>query len=108
MDRRKVRDGDDAHELLRALSRSGLSRTEFCRRHGIDGRSLHCWELNLGRRHGHADSAEAPALRLLEVTVARPRPSASYRVHVGDLVVEVDDGFVDNTLARLVAVLATC
>jgi hypothetical protein len=107
MDRRKVRDGDDALELLRALSRSGLSRTEFCRRQGIDGRSLHCWELNLGRRHGQVAS-EAPALRLLEVTVARPRPSVSYRVHVGDLVVEVDDDFVDDTLARLVAVLATC
>lgn len=107
MDRRKVRDGEDARALLRALSHSGLSRTEFCRRHGIDGRSLHCWELNLERWHGQAAS-EPPALRLLEVTAARPRPSASYRVHVGDMVVEVDDDFVDDTLARLVAVLATC
>ncbi|MCA9493212.1 MAG: hypothetical protein KC621_24945 [Myxococcales bacterium] len=107
MDRRKVRDGDDALELLRALSHSELSRKEFCRLHGIDGRSLRCWELNLGRRRGQVAS-EAPALRLLEVTVARPRSSASYRVHVGDLVVEVDDDFVDDTLVRLVAVLAAC
>lgn len=107
MVRRKVRDSDDAAELLRALSRSGLSRTEFCRRHGIDGRSLHCWELNLGRGSEHV-VPKAPGLRLLEVTVARPGPSATYRVHVGDLSVEVDDHFADDTLARLVAVLASC
>lgn len=105
--RRKVRDRDDAVELLDALARSGLSRAEFCRDRGIDGRSLHCWERNLGRLAGDA-TQEVSTLRLLEVTVASPRRSATYRVHLGDVVVEVDDHFVDDTLARLVGVLSTC
>ena len=105
--RRKVRDRDDAVELLRALANSGLTLIDFCERHGIDGRSLHCWERNL-RRRGTVEPVEAPALRLLEVTVVQPQPAATYRIHVGDLVVEVGDDFVDDTLARLVGVLAAC
>jgi len=101
--RRKVRDREEAAELLDALDRSGMTRAEFCAFHGIDGRSLHCWELNLGR----AAATRRPALRLLEVTVV-PARTATYRVHVGDRVVEVGDDFDDATLVRLLDVLARC
>jgi len=103
--RRKVRDREEAAELLDALDRSGMRRAEFCAFHGIDGRSLHCWELNLGR--AAAGQARHPALRLLEVTVV-PARTATYRVHVGDRVVEVGDDFDDATLVRLLDVLARC
>ena len=103
MMRRKVRDQHDAAELLGALERSGQSLAEFCRARGLEGRSLNCWRINLQR-----DTAPAPGgLRLVELAAARPRP-AVYRIVVDGIEVEVDDHFREDTLARLLAVVAAC
>ncbi len=103
MTRRKVRDRDDAGELLESLAASGQSLAEFCRAHGLDGRSLNCWRVNLAR-----GAASAPrGLRLVELTAARPKQQAIYRVVVDGVEVEVDDHFRADTLARLLAVVTT-
>jgi len=110
--RRKVRDQAEARELLFRLSDSNMDLPEFCARHGIDGRSLNCWRRNLERRE-NPDIAPlthpAQRLRLVEVLPATtPRPPATYRVHVGDVVVELDDGFDEGTLACLLRVVTRC
>ena len=61
---RKIRDETEAMACLAAVARSSLSRREWARAHGIDGRSLNSWRLNLERR---GRSAEMTALRLVEV-----------------------------------------
>jgi len=110
--RRKVRDQAEARELLSRLSHSDMDLPEFCARHGIDGRSLNCWRWNLERRESRdvAPLTHPPQrLRLVEVLPATtPRPPATYRVHVGDVVVEIDDSFDEGTLARLLRVVTRC
>lgn len=106
--KRKVRNQRDATELLRELEASGQDLASFCFTHGIDGRSLRCWRMNQGRRLPAPASTRPPALRLVEVTAAPPRPAGSYRVRVGDIVVEVDDNFREDTLGRLLHVVRAC
>lgn len=100
--RRKVRDADDAWALLDEWEASGLELRDFCERRGIDGRSLNCWRLNLGAHEPE------PQLRLVEVVGPQSARKAEYRVEVGDVVVQVDDDFRDDTLARLLRVVAAC
>lgn len=103
--RRKVRDELDAWGLLDDWEASGLELGEFCRRQGVDGRSLNCWRRNLG---GHASPTGAASLRLVQVVGAKALHTAVYRLEVGDTVVQVDDDFRDETLARLLRVVMAC
>jgi transposase-like protein len=104
MVRRKLRDAQEARRCLREVAESGRSRAEWAQENGVDARSLNAWRLNLERR---ADARTAP--RLVEL-VAAPgtRSSARYTVRVGELAVEVDDGFDDEVLRRLISVVASC
>ena len=106
--RRKIGDQHEAEALLTELVRSGQDLVSFCRARGLDGRSLGCWRTNLRRRRpAPAPGFAHPAtLRLFEVAAAPSRPpsAASYRIRVGDIVVEVGDDFQDDTLRRLIAV----
>ena len=63
---------------------------------------MNIWRVILDRK----GAAPAP-LRLVEVT---PAPSAAplYGICVGPFRVEVDDGFEEATLRRLLAVVAAC
>ena len=117
MTRRKIRDHNEAAELLEALETSGQSAADFCRARGLDGRSLNCWRINLQRDGAPPQRDGAPpqrddgpalgGLRLVELAAARPEP-AVYRIVVGGIEVEVDDHFREDTLARLLAVVAAC
>ena len=106
---RKITDEADARACLKAAKSSGASRVAWARAHGVDGRSLHAWAMNLARRG--ASAASQP--RLVELV---PRPAAAVPrgvasrlvVHVGDLVVEVDGDFDEATLVRLVRTLRAC
>jgi hypothetical protein len=101
--KRKVRDEVDARRCLAAMAARGATLKAWANANGVDGRSLHMWKLNLAR--GKA-CPEAP-LRLVELIEAhRPSPSARYVVRLGDVEIEVDDGFRDETLRRLLAVVA--
>lgn len=99
--KRKVRDEADARACLGAVSRSGRTLKAWANENGVDGRSLHMWQLNLERSEDH----EVPPLRLVEL-VPTPRPMARYTIRVGEVEVEVDDSFQDATLRRLLAVLS--
>lgn len=104
--RRKVHDHDDAEELLDEWEASGLEFRTFCARSGVDGRSLQCWRQNLGRRQ--ASAALPHVVELVRPGRPAPKGAATYRVVVGDVAVEVGDAFREDTLARLLAVVARC
>lgn len=101
--RRKVKSQGEAVALLDELEASGLALPAFCSERELDGRSLQCWRLNLKRQRGIPSASASPDLRLVEFTFPAARPS--YRVVVGELAVEVDDAFHEDTLARLLGVL---
>lgn len=103
---RKIRDAVDARACIKAAN--GVSLGEWAREHKIDGRSLTAWKHNLGRR-SRQTARPAPA-RLVEL-VAAPATSAGpgrYVVHCGALAVEVDARFDEETLRRLLRVVASC
>lgn len=99
---RKIQDQRDARECLAAAEASGVSRAEWSRQNGVDGRSLNAWKVNLERR-----GAPATTIRMLELVPAG-RPAAEYRVRCGSFVVEVGDSFDDRVLARLLTVVSGC
>jgi hypothetical protein len=63
---RKIEDESEAERCLSAVRRSGLSAGEWGRAHGVDGRSLHAWQMNLERR------SEAPRPKRRKPQPARP------------------------------------
>ena len=102
--RRKVRSRGEAEVLLEELEASGLALRAFCSERSLDGRSLQCWRMNLGRKPpSQAVATAVPSLRMVELSL--PPARASYRVLVGEHAVEVDDAFREDTLARLLDVL---
>ena len=103
---RKVRDEAEAGRLLAAASRSGVPRAAWARQHGIDARSLNAWRLNLARG---AKAAVLPELRLVELVPAPPtKQPAFFRLYVDDIVVEVESGFDEAELGRLLAAVRAC
>jgi hypothetical protein len=103
---RRVRHRAEALELLEAAERMGVSRAEWARRNGIDGRSLNAWRMNLDRGVG-VDVVQPPAVRMVELVPAT-RVETTYRVRCGTFVVEVDGDFDDHVLGRLLSVVAAC
>lgn len=89
--RRKIEDEGEARRCLSAAKAARLTAGEWAREHGIDGRSLNAWRINLSRP---TSEREMQPLRLV--------------VRVGELAVEVDADFDDATLERLVRVLRSC
>lgn len=105
--RRKVVDQADAEWLLDAWDDSGLELPAFCSAQGVDGRSLQCWAMNLGRRE---QDPRLASLGVVELGIGQraPAPAAVYRLVVGRVAVEVGDAFRDDTLARLLRVVSRC
>ena len=100
--RRKVRDEDEARELLAAYDGWPESFRSFCAVEGVDGRSLRGWQRRL------TPELPPPALELVQlpaVAVARP---VIYRVCVGDIAIEVTEDFSEPALMRLLAVVRAC
>lgn len=104
---RKIKDARDARACVRAARAAGLSLGAWARRHGVDGRSLHAWSVNLTRSPSATAMVAKPRLIELVPTSAPPAP-ARYVVRVGDATVEVSDDFHDETLARVVRVVRAC
>lgn len=101
----------DADKLLDEWGKSKLEFAAFCAERRVDGRSLRYWQTKLGRPAPPSPVPPAPPIRLMELTTAVvPAPSvrATYRVILGACVVEVDDAFREDTLARLLAVVSAC
>lgn len=86
---------------------SGLTQTEFCRRHGL---SLSTLVRRLGRVR-HSAEPPAPATRWVAVEVAPDKAAAvclssGVVLAVGAYRVELAPGFDGETLRQLLAVLA--
>jgi hypothetical protein len=101
---RKIWGERHARACVKAAKAAGLGLGAWAHEHGVDGRSLHAWAVNLGLT---AQAAAKP--KLIELV---PMPSAQaparYVVRVGDVTVDVDDDFADETLVRLVRTLRAC
>lgn len=104
--RRKIEDEREARRCVKAAKAAGLSAGEWAREHGIDGRSLNAWRINLARA---TSEREVQPLRLVELVPApQHRSDARYLVRVGELAIEVSADFDEATLMRLVRALRAC
>ena len=115
---RKIEDELEARRCLLAASRGGLSAGEWARAHGIDGRSLHAWQMNLERRGTSIPSRrrqrKAAATRaLVELVPALPAVSGDgdggrYVLEIAGARVEFGDDVSVATLRRIVEALRSC
>jgi transposase-like protein len=107
---RKIVNEQDARRCLAAAGSSQGGAAAWARAHGVDGRSLHAWRMNLERRGRTRPRAVPP--RLVELV---PVPAASlamarapYVLRVGGVELEVGVGFDEQSLRRLVGLLKSC
>ncbi len=113
MGARKIQDENDARECIARMKKSGLALAKWARSAGIDGRSLHAWNVNLARGGTGSPQKTRQALAVRRVKLVELVPMAAsrvarYVVRVGQLAVEVDAQFDPATLRRLIAVLRSC
>jgi len=104
MAKRRIRDERDARRCLAAAEAAGLSRSEWARRNGVDGRSLYAWARNL-ERGDKARGTKAPGMVEL---VPASDAAGRYVIRSGQLALEVDEHFDEATLARLLKVITAC
>ncbi len=104
---RKIRDAADARRCLAAAAVLGVTAGEWASGHGVDGRSLHTWSLNLSGRAGRRYKPEK-ALRLVELVAEQASARSRFTLRVGGVAVEVDGNFDEVALRRLLAVVSSC
>jgi hypothetical protein len=105
--RRKIESEREARRCLKSASAAGLSCGEWAREHGIDGRSLNAWRINLSR--SQTSERETTALRLVElVPTTTQRSEGRYLVHAAGHAIELGADFDEATLVRLVRALRSC
>jgi hypothetical protein len=80
----------------------------WAREHGVDGRSLNAWRVNLGRRGVARGRAVAPKLVELVPSTMPAAVRAHYVLHVRGVELEVGDHFDEQSLRRLVGLLKSC
>ena len=119
--RRKIESEHEARRCLLAVDAAGGEIRPWARAHGIDGRSLRAWRLNLARRGTKASrprgalAAQRPTTRglveLVPTALVRAAPSSGgggYVLHVEGARVEFGDDFSECTLRRIIGVLRSC
>lgn len=90
---------EEAGAVLKQLDASGQSVREFAERHGVDVQRLYRWRVELGS----APPASGSAPAFVEIKpVAREAMEVALR---SGHVVRVPDGFSEEALRRVVAVL---
>jgi hypothetical protein len=101
---RKVADRAEASRMLTEWAQSGERLSDWCRARGVNGYSLNAYQ---GRgAHAHTAFVE---LAVGPVPVLEAVAEARYRICLGDDIgIEVDDHFRDDTLRRLIGVVASC
>ena len=116
---RKIEDEREALRCVRAMEREGLSAGAWGRAHGIDGRSLRAWRMNIERR-GVAVRGQKPRRKqrrarhaLIElVPVAPPAvrggAPARYVLEVDGARLEFGDDVSAATLCRVLQALRSC
>lgn len=101
---RKIEDEAEAVEALDSIARTGLELREWCRARDIDARSLAGWRGVLEAR-GYEPPSHPSFVEVVRVPVER---AARYSVRHGPFTVELDDGFDEDALGRLLRVVAAC
>jgi hypothetical protein len=86
------------------VTSSGKGLGAWAQANGIDGRSLHAWELALSRR---GKKVGRPKLVEL-VPAARVELPARYVVRVGEVAFEFGDDAREETLRRVLVALRSC
>ena len=94
---------EEAEELLAAWERSGERMSDWCAERGLNWYSLNAFK----GRWSVATTEIAFAEVVTASAVVLPAEPV-YRVLVGDLAIEVEDDFADDTLVRLVRAVARC
>lgn len=90
---------EEAEGLVAEWRASKRALPSWCASRGIDGRSLRYW----------ADRLDRAPLRVVDVTPRGPTTAGPrLRLLVDDVVIEVDDGFLADTLARVLAAVRGC
>jgi hypothetical protein len=89
-----------------------MSRTEWARAHGIDGRSLRAWSMNLaarasGQRRGRARRSTS-AVRMVELVPPSTAVVARWTIRCGAYALEVSDAVDDATLRQVLRALREC
>lgn len=112
---RKISDEDEARRFVMAAERAGQGGGEWARAHGIDGRSLHVWNMALNRRRNSAPAARRPSKRspkqaLVEIVPRAPvvTTSAKYILEHNGVRVEFGDDVSADTLRRVLLVVRSC
>ena len=114
---RKVESASEARRCLSAVKASGLSVKEWARPRGIDGRSLHAWQMNLERaakpaakrqRRSASTARVTASTQLVELVPSETGCSSRYVLRIGEASIELDDDFDAQTLRRIVEVLRSC
>ena len=102
---RKVAGREEAALILAEWEQSGERMSDWCRRRGINWYSLNAY-----RGRGVEAQARFVELAVGPVCVPEGAPGeARYRICLGeDIGIEVDDHFRDDTLRRLIGVVASC
>lgn len=96
-------------EARRCLAAAGAARdglAAWARSHGVDGRSLNAWRVNLERRSLPRPHAAPKLIELVPATAAVS--SARYVLHIDGVGLELGDDFNEQTLRRLVHLLRSC
>lgn len=104
---RKIKDETEAVASLDAVARTGLELVEWCRARDVDARSLIGWRHVLTAR-GYQPPEDVRFVELVRAPATEEAPARRYSVHLGAFCVEVDDKFDDETLGRLLRVVAAC
>ncbi len=113
---RKIHDETEARRCLLAARGAGQSAGEWARAHGVDGRSLHAWQMNLSRARPtspqpRCEPRTALAARgLVELVPATSSVTAGgrYVLEVAGVRVEFGDDASVATLRRVLEVLRAC
>lgn len=115
---RKIKDEREAVRCLRAAERQGVSVAEWARAHGVDGRSLRAWQMNIARRgtsprkRRKAASKATPAahalVELVPATTSTVQGAGRYALVVSGTRVEFGDDASVTTLRRVLEALRPC
>ena len=115
---RKIESEEEARRCLLAAGASELSLRDWARAGGIDGRSLHAWQLNLGRRgsrKGVGRRSPKPRMAvhpLVELVPGAPRGttdgSQRYVLELAGARFEFGDDVSEATLRRVLGALRSC
>lgn len=113
---RKIEDEADARRCMRAARLAGQSAGEWGRAHGIDGRSLRAWGMNLERSKAGVPPRKRalPAMirptlvELVPTTPVAARMTARYVLEIAGARLEFGDDVSVVTLRRVMEALRAC